>query len=217
MLLENTSERFKELFLLAFTRELIINSSGEEILDLVSEVEKVEEQKKEVIKEAVKHELHPTPAGQFKPLPHLLTSRLPKRLIIPVSRFPPRLQYIRPTPAQTIIDLGKLNPLIQDPMVQTIESHGPDKEVIIRTPVEKKTKIVLSKEDINQIIKTFSEKTKIPIIEGVFRVAVGKLLLSSIISKVVGTKFIIKKLKYSPAQIRPSNLQRSQAFGVPPR
>jgi len=218
MLLENTSEKFKELFLLAFTRELIIHAGGPELIELESEVEKVEEQKKEIIHEAVKRELKPT-TGKFKPLPRpLTTQRLPKRLIIPTSRFPTRLQYIQPTPGPLQLDLGKLKPILDDPVVQTIECHGPDKQIIVRIPTERKTKVILNKEEIDNIIKEFSDKAKIPSQEGVFRAAVGRLLLSAIISSVVGTKFIIKKIKYSPTQLRPpSNLQPQRAFGMPPR
>ena len=62
----------------------------------------------------------------------------------------------------------------------------------------KRTNIILSKEDISDVIKKFSETTKIPLQEGIFRVAIGKLILSAIISEVIGSKFIIKKMMYSP-------------------
>jgi len=62
----------------------------------------------------------------------------------------------------------------------------------------KRTNIILNKEEIDQIIKKFSETAKIPLYEGIFRVVVGKLILSAIISDVIGSKFIIKKMMYSP-------------------
>ena len=64
----------------------------------------------------------------------------------------------------------------------------------------KKTNIILSREEVDQIIKKFSETTKIPIQEGIFKVVVGKLILSAIISEVIGSKFIIKKMMYAPNQ-----------------
>lgn len=52
-------------------------------------------------------------------------------LNIPEPRLPPEFQYLQPTPVRTEIDLEKLNPLINDLAVQTIECEGPDKPVIV--------------------------------------------------------------------------------------
>ena len=65
----------------------------------------------------------------------------------------------------------------------------------------KKTNIVLDKEDIDQIIKAFSEKARIPIHGGILKMVVGRLVLSAIISEIIGSKFIIKKMAYSQDQI----------------
>ena len=62
----------------------------------------------------------------------------------------------------------------------------------------KKTGTVLSKEEIDEVIKTFSEAAKIPISEGIFKVVFGKLILSAILSDVIGSKFIIKKMSGPP-------------------
>jgi hypothetical protein len=62
----------------------------------------------------------------------------------------------------------------------------------------KPTSIVLGKEEINSIIKTFSDIAKIPLHEGVYRVVAGRLILSAIISDVIGSKFMIKKMLYAP-------------------
>lgn len=212
MLLENTSEKFKELFLLAFTRELIIHSSGEEILELESEEIQEDKEQKQAMKQMVKQGLSP-PKQLFKPLPKAFQMQsLPRRLIIPSQRFPTRLQYIKPTQAKNQIELGKLNPILQDPLVQTIECHGPDKEIIVRTPNVKKTKIKLTKEEINTIVENFAKIAKIPSTKGVFRVAVGKLVFSGIISDIVGTKFTIKKIPASRTAMVPT-----RSFGMPVR
>ena len=216
MLLQDTPEKFRELFLLAFTRELIINAGGGEVLELESEVKKVEKERREEVKKVVKEGLAPKPVPVARPLPRPVAG-LPKRLVIPGPRFPARLAYIRPAPTALEIDLGKINPLMQDPVVQIIECHGPEKPVIVRVPTERKTNIVLSKDDIDAIIKEFSAKGKIPVPEsGVFRVAAGRFILSAIMSDVVGTKFIIKKLRYSTTPTAPTALQRPRVFGVPP-
>jgi hypothetical protein len=116
---------------------------------------------------------------------------------IPEPRLPGRLQYLRPTPTQADIDLEKLNPLIKDPAVKTIECNGPGEKVIVKgTMGIKPTGIILNKDEITQIIERFSEKTKIPVGEGIYKVVFGKLILSAITSKIIGSKFIINKMSY---------------------
>jgi hypothetical protein len=204
--LEDTSEEFRKLFLLAFTKELIKNS----VPELKAIIERREREKGIEIEEIppkIPLPIVPTapmptvpgvPKPGFKALPKPF--RIPPRLMIPAARLPERLRYIRPVARLGVeIDLGKLNPLIADPVIQTIECNGPNERVIIRDPGQKATNITLSKEEIDSVIQKFSESAKIPIVEGVFRVAFGKLVLSAIISDVVGSKFMIKKLRYTPA------------------
>ena len=203
MQLQEKSEEFKEFFLLAFTRELITNYLQEDVNKL-----KIEEQaKKELVKERAKEvvkeferplKLSPTKQlkamTEFKPLP--MPFRPKRRLVIPRPNLPTRLQYIKPIPTPKQLELGKLNPLIQDPSVQAIECNGPDENIIIQAPRERTTNIKLSKEEIDEIINTFSKASRIPISEGIFRAAVGGFLLYGIISEVVGSKFIIKRIRY---------------------
>ena len=120
----------------------------------------------------------------------------PRILRIPEPRLPPRFQYLKPIATNVQIDLGKLNPLIKDPAVSLIECNGSDEKIIVRIPSIKTTSIILSKEEINDIIKKFSETAKIPVSEGIFKVAVGRLILTAVVSEVTETKFIIKKIMY---------------------
>jgi len=123
------------------------------------------------------------------------------RLLIPESRFPPHLQYIQPVPVNKDIELGKLNPLVNDPMVKIIECYGPGENLVVVGGMGmKKTGIILKKEEIENIIKKFSEETKIPVQEGIFKVVAGRLIFLAIISEIVGSKFIIKKM--SPPEQR---------------
>lgn len=208
MLLKEKSEEFKQFFLLAFTRELIKNAIPEEFLRLEIEEkiqkESIKEKTKRIIKASKKplklsslEQIEAMTQPGFKPLPKSLGSGAPRRLMIPKQNFPTRLQYIKPVPSEVKIDLGKLNPLIQDPQIQSIECNGPDENIIIKTNVERKIDIVLTKEEIEEVINKFAEAAKIPKNEGVFRVAVGKLMLSSIISEVIGSKFVITKIRTS--------------------
>ena len=45
-------------------------------------------------------------------------------------------------------------------------------------------------------IAKFSEEGKIPIKHGIHRIVVGKLIFSAIVSEIVSTKFIIRKIHY---------------------
>lgn len=135
------------------------------------------------------------------PKPGLMRRRKRQRrkiFKIPEPRLPSQLQYLKPTPTQKAdIDLEKLNPLIKDPAVQTIECHGPAENILVKgTMGAKPTAITLSKDEINQIIERFSEKTKIPLQEGIYKVVFGNLILSAITSKFISPKFIINKMPY---------------------
>ncbi len=119
--------------------------------------------------------------------------------MVPQSRLPLRFQYLKPTPTKLEIDLGKLNPLIKDPLVKNIECPGPNQKIIVSGMMgRRKTDVNLSRDEINEIIKKFSETAKIPVHEGVFKVVVGKLVFSAIISDIIGSKFIIRKIVYNP-------------------
>ncbi|MCK5150073.1 hypothetical protein KAJ87_04070 [Candidatus Pacearchaeota archaeon] len=205
------TEEFKKKFLLKFTKELIKNSVPKEIFELQKVIKKeVQEQRKEIkeekkkIKEIIHKNKEPLSIlkedislnkKQFKPLP----INKPMILTIPEPRLPPEFQYLKPIPTGREIDLGKLNPLVQDPAVRIIECNTPDESIIVTGNMGRKTtRIILTKEEINEVIKKFSKTSKIPVYEGIFRVVVGRLILLAIISEVVGSKFIIKKMMFSP-------------------
>ncbi len=117
------------------------------------------------------------------------------RLRIPEQVLPPQFRYLKPTPSERQIDLGKLNPLVQDPLVKSIECGGPEQNIIVtESGGAKKTSIILSKEEIDEIVEKFSKAAKIPIHEGVFRVVVGRLVFLAITSEIVGSRFIIRKM-----------------------
>ncbi len=118
-----------------------------------------------------------------------------KVLKIPEPQLPERFQYLNPTPTKKQIDLGKLNPLLQDPGVRIIECEGADERIFVTGTMGKKpTKIVLSEQEINDIIQRFSEEAKIPVHEGVFRIVVGNWILSSVVSDIAGSRFILKRV-----------------------
>jgi len=206
--------KFKKNFILQFTEELIRHSTSGEVLELKNILkEKADEEKKEIkqekkrIKQIISKKEIPTSIKKETPLQKITIKpqprpimRRPPILRIPAPKLPAHLEYLRPTPTKNIeIDLDKLNSLIKDPAVKVIEVNPDEKVIVNGTMGRKSTNITLNKEEIKKIIEKFSEAAKIPLHEGIFRVVIGKLILSAIVSEVVGSKFIIRKMFYSPA------------------
>ncbi len=130
-------------------------------------------------------------------------------LNIPEPQLPERLRYIRPTPSEASIDLKKLNILMRDNAVRVIECPGPDERIIVKGAMgTKPTSIRLREDEIKEILEEFSNKSKIPIHEGIYRVAIGRIILSAIISSVIPTKFIIEKMRYPPLR-NPSRMSKN--------
>ncbi|MCK4553331.1 hypothetical protein KAT80_03945 [Candidatus Pacearchaeota archaeon] len=201
-MLTKISDKFKVSFPLQFTRELIKNSGKNEFLELETILRKEEKDTHQEIIKKIKEKEKPVLAKEeiTKPFPSKIKT---KKLQVPVlriaePRLPQNFQYLKPTPTKLEIDLGKLNPLIKDPLVNSIECSGTDEPVTVRGKMGiKKTNIILNKEEIDQTIKKFSETAKIPMHEGVLKIAAGRLILSAVISDIIGSKFIIKKMAYS--------------------
>jgi hypothetical protein len=124
------------------------------------------------------------------------------KLTIPETKLPERFSYLKPIPMEIEIPLGKLDPLLKDPDVKVIECHGEDENITVKGNMgEKKTSITLNKTEIDDVINIFSERTRIPANEGVYKVAFGKLILTAIISEAIGSRFIIKKMKKNQPQM----------------
>jgi len=205
-MLKQTSKNFRKLFLLEFTRQLIRATDPSAFFELQEQikekqVEKKEEQKKhkEKIYQLIKQEHKKPFLTRRREIPK---PRLPKVLTIPQTRLPSRLQYLRPTATNTKINIGKLNVLLKDKAVMSIECSGPDEKIMVRVPSLKPTNIILTKQEIDEIVNTFSQTAKIPADEGFFRVVVADIIFSAVISEFAGSKFIIKKIisKRNPMQ-----------------
>ena len=91
-------------------------------------------------------------------------------------------------------DYGKINPLLQDPSISSIECPGPGKDlIIIRAGQKQSTKISLSPQEIKNLLKKIAESARVPLLEGVFRAAIDNFVINSVVSEVIGSRFIIKK------------------------
>lgn len=200
-MLEKVSQEFRQFFLLEFTKELIRSTNP-------SLFEKKEISPAENLKQELKKKLGP----DFHTM-EISTMPTTRSLVVPVSRkvprlamgsrvlnipepkLPPWLQDIHPVSSNLDIDLGVLTPLIRDPAVKVIECNGPDERIIVRGNMGRRpTDIILDEKGVEDVINRFSQKAKIPIHEGILRIAFGRLILTAIISEVLSPKFIIKKL-----------------------
>jgi len=228
--MENTfSNDFKKIFLLVFTKELIKHSRNKDITKLQRIIELEESKKKENIPSVFPIEYVPAPKKLEQnisiPERKILsrTAITPKStrlkqftqqiarpaLIIPEPKLPSHLEYLRPAPAPSVeIDLSKINPLIKDSAVRVIEGNPDEKVVVTGSMGTKPTSIILNKEDIDRIINKFSEVSKIPVSEGIYRVVVGNLTLSAVISEIVGSRFVIKKIIAPIEQPSPQSMPK---------
>jgi type IV secretory pathway ATPase VirB11/archaellum biosynthesis ATPase len=89
---------------------------------------------------------------------------------------------------------GKIDPLLRDPSVSSIECSGADKNLtIIRAGQRQMTKIALSLAEINQLLGVIADRAHVPLIQGVFRAAVDNFMIDAVFSDMVSPKFVIKK------------------------
>lgn len=124
-----------------------------------------------------------------KVIPHPVMKIAPK--------VPPTIQKPTPQIKEKIIQgngYEQLNLLLEDPSVSLIECAGSKKPLtVIRRGRKQPTKIILTEEEIKRYLKEISEKTHIPLLEGIFRTIVGPFSINAVISEIIGSKFIIKK------------------------
>lgn len=121
----------------------------------------------------------------------------PKKVLHPVAHKP--LQYTprpkpNPHPAILTSDYGKLNVLLKDDSVSSIECPGAGKQIIVINMGQRQfTQIVLTEEEIKNFLGMIADKAHVPLIEGVFRAAVDNFVVHAVVSEMVGNRFVIKK------------------------
>jgi len=176
----------------------------EKIKEKIKEEVKVRYEKpndKKIVKEKSKDEIFPKKSfmhpKKFARSERPIQFKTKRVLRVPNISLPRHLSSIRPVASEkNSIDLGKLSPFVQDPHVLTIETDGENEVVYVTGSFGRKpTGIRLSRTEIEEVIDRFSIAAKIPKDEGLFKVAVGKLLLVATISESVSSRFIIEKIK----------------------
>jgi hypothetical protein len=194
-------EDYRRLFLIEFTRELIFYSKKprRDILphhplrtDIPIDQVQIHTQPLQVeIKPRIEtHQIIRTapPIQQARPQ---FSANLPPTM---------PMMNISPQPIPAGFTLGKLDPLLSDNMVTSIECSGPGRPVLVKTLGKvSATQISLDQEEIQKVIDNFSQTAKIPPLGGVFKAAVGSLIITAVISEFVGSRFIINK--YTPYSI----------------
>ncbi len=92
------------------------------------------------------------------------------------------------------LTLGKIEPILRDPTVLSVECPGPTKNVLVgKVNGIQTAPFSLTQEEINGIMNEISEKTRIPILQGLFKAVYNDLLVTAIISDYIGTRFFIQK------------------------
>jgi hypothetical protein len=91
--------------------------------------------------------------------------------------------------------LGKIDSLLKNREIQSIECPGPEKNLLIKRYNKiNTTRITLNQEEITDILYSFAMQAKIPVVGGILKAAVGDLVVSAVISEFVGSRFIIIKI-----------------------
>ena len=107
------------------------------------------------------------------------------------------LREIRPVakPRPKGFALGKIEALLKNREIQSIECPGPNKNLLVKKYNKiNTTRIALDQVEITDILHSFAKEAKIPVVGGILKAAVGDLVISAVISEFVGSRFIINKL-----------------------
>ena len=100
--------------------------------------------------------------------------------------------------------MDRLMPIMNDRQVTSIECPGANKNIVVRKGMMKQNApIIFSEDDISKIMDEISNKTKIPVIEGLFKVMINNLLFTALVSEFAGTRFKMEKI-HQQASPRPS-------------
>ena len=195
--MEKTKEPdFRETFLENFIESLILNTKSKEDIIQKSPKEEIPHQIIEFKAPQLTPNINPAPQGEQTIQPRAI--QMQSRQTQVQNNLQPTIQQRIGQPTAT--SRGKIEPLLRDPGILSIECPGPRRNIVInKYGIIQTISMNLEQQEINEIINEISKKTKIPIIQGTFRAAIGNIIITAIISEFVGTRFIIEK---KPAQIQ---------------
>ncbi len=100
---------------------------------------------------------------------------------------------VNPRPPYLVSE--KIEFLLKDSSIKLIECMGPGKNLLVKRYGQiNVTKIKLDQDEINRLINNFSEHSRIPILNGILKAAVGDLIISGLLSNLNNSRFIIEKI-----------------------
>ncbi len=151
-----------------------------------------------------------TSQPQILQTPTPLISQIQKPTQLPQLPRTPSVQEVKlQARPEDINFFGKIQELINDHLVTYIECPGENKNIIIRKAGATVTiPITLKNDEELVIIKSFSEKARIPLIEGMLDARIANLEISAVVSETAGSSFIIRKNPVIIQSNMPTRLER---------
>lgn len=138
--------------------------------------------------------------GPAAPLPY----RIPQ-LVLHQRPPPPKIYLAPPTESwlANMQSLSRIQSLLKDPTITFIDCPGPGIPITIaRGSLTQSTPFHFSAEEIEHIIRDISERTHIPLsLTGIFKAAMGNIVITALLSEFVGTRFVLQKKK--PSDVKP--------------
>jgi len=126
------------------------------------------------------------------------TLQMPKPQI-PVKPIMPAVPQM--PPIQKIPIMDRLNRIFSDPAVQALNCPGPNKNILITKMGRiQASQTSFTEQEIRDFMSELSEKTKIPLIPGLIKVIFQNLIITSVVSEFIGTKFIAERRQQGPLQ-----------------
>jgi len=134
------------------------------------------------------------PAPSEADLPPLPPQK-PKTLIQIGGLKPDKPALPEELTASSQMNLGKVTQLLLDPSVISVECPGPAKNVLVNKAGRiQATPIQLTQDEIDNVIREVSDKTRVPLVpSGLFKAAFQDLIMTAIVSELAGTRFVIQK------------------------
>src|SRR3989338_6067250 len=162
-----------EDFLYEFTKELILNSAPAYLRDKELEIEEKELKIKKDVEQELEKPIYNQQKTPIIQKPEYVQINKPNIYIQKDNAYQNQnlnKNELTPSASEELqgLQLGKIQGMINDLNVISIECPGPNKFIIISTLTKViPTKIMLNKNEINRIIESFSQESKIPRIGGV--------------------------------------------------
>lgn len=125
-----------------------------------------------------------------------LNSSAPVPIVVPQFTKPVNITASKNISQDYFGSTDKLNSLIDDRYVSEIECVNSDTPLTVKKfGAIQKTGVRLSIDEIYELVAEFSQKTRIPVIEGRIRAALNNLVISANLSGKLGPSFIIQKIR----------------------